>query len=41
VKAAKFQSENLKGTDEFGAVGADGRIIIKCMLTFAVNRCSG
>lgn len=38
VKAAKFLSENLKGTGEFGAVGAGGRIFIKCILTFAVDR---
>jgi hypothetical protein len=41
VKAATFQSQHLKGTDQFGAVAADGRIILKCMLTLAVNRCTG
>jgi hypothetical protein len=27
-----FQSENLKGRDNLGELGIDGRIILKCIL---------
>jgi hypothetical protein len=37
----EFKSENLKGTDYFGVIGIDGRIILKRILKeYTVRVCS-